>query len=60
MVSTRMLLSSHYLHDYSDFLSPQEYTLPSYYGKLILNNHSQSREMLVKKTISTTYLESPV
>ena len=29
--------------------SPQEYTLPSYYGKLILINHSQSREMFVKK-----------
>ena len=28
--------------------SPQEYTLPSYYGKLILINHSQSREMFVK------------
>ena len=29
--------------------SPQEYTLPSYYGKLTLINHSQSREMFVKK-----------
>ena len=28
--------------------SHQEYTLPSYYGKLILINHSQSREMFVK------------
>ena len=28
--------------------SPQEYTLPNYYVKLILINHSQSREMFVK------------
>ena len=29
--------------------SPQEYTLQSYYGKLIVINRSQSREMFVKK-----------
>ena len=28
--------------------SPQEYTLPSYYGKLILINHTQSREVFIK------------